>query len=113
MTIKEDIERLKERVLEAQRTLSRLTDELVYMQSDIQNNVYESLDEAEDVLMSQFENEAYEDCEGSGNCGAEEYTQDFIVDGKEYTAIGNFSYDRHDKQYYYIDECSYSCVEKS
>ena len=59
-----------------------------------------------------FENQAYEDCEGAGNCGSPEYEQDFIVGGKEYTAVCSFDYDRHDKTYYYIDRSEYSYREK-
>jgi hypothetical protein len=112
MSIKEKIVRLEQAVLFAQRDLAGAYANLNEAKESIENHVYKSLEDAENCLMSEFENQAFEDCEGSGNCGAEEYTQDFIVDGKEYTAIGNFSYDRHDKQYYYIDERSYSYVEK-
>ncbi len=112
MDIKNQIKFVKEQLTEAQEVVTALTILLTQCQSDINNHVYESIEKAEGFLYNQFDNEAADDCEGSGNCGCEEYTQDFIVDGKEYTAIGKFEYDRHDKQFYYVDSSEYSYLEK-
>lgn len=68
-----------------------------------ENNVFETLEEAAGTLEERLRNEAHEDCEGAGNCGAEEYEQEFIVDGIHYQGKLSVEYDRHDKTYYYID----------
>jgi hypothetical protein len=94
-------------------SLSEATSNLYNLRKDIQNHIYESVEKAKGFLYDQFDNEAENDCEGSGNCGCDEYSQDFIVDGKKYTAIGKFEYDRHDKTYYYIDGCEFSYKEKA
>lgn len=112
MNIKEKVALLKMEVIDAKDHLGSCVKALAEAESDIQNHTYESLEEAENFLFSMFERQAYDDCEGAGNCGCEEYTQDFIVDGKEYTATGSFEYDRHDKTYYYVDRHSYSYKEK-
>lgn len=113
MSIKERINGLKAELEIAQGRVLLISAELEEAESDIQNHVYESLDRAEHVLFSMFENQAHEDCEGAGNVGSDVYTQDFIVDGVEYTASGFFEYNRHDKTYYYIDGSDYSYKEKA
>lgn len=112
MSIKETITLLESIVSKMEFNLSMARGQLCAAKDNIQNHVYESIEKAEGFLYNQFDNEAANDCEGSGNCGCEEYTQDFIVDGKEYTATGKFEYDRHDKTYYYVDSSEYSYKEK-
>lgn len=112
MNIKEKIAKLKFDMHIVQAELALIQEELNRAEGDIQNHIYDSLEEAENFLFSMFENMAHEDCQGTHNCGDEEYTQDFIVGGKEYTAIGSFEYNRHDKTYYYIDSGGYSYKEK-
>jgi len=110
--IKDKIKQLKEDVNFAEITLSNLRAKLIGLESNIQSHVYESLEQAENFLFNMFKNQAHEDCEGAHNCGCDEYVQDFIVDGKEYTAKMVFEYGRHDKTYYYIDSSSFSYKEK-
>ena len=76
-----------------------------------ERNIYSSLDEAEDIITKKLYTQAREDCEGSYNCGAESYEQEFSVLGKKYLATMTFEYNRYDKQYYYIDESEYSYKE--
>jgi hypothetical protein len=78
------------------------------LRREIRNHVYESLDEAKKLISKYLEKLAHEACKGAGNSGNDEYSQDFIVDGVEYTATMIFEYGRHDKTYYYIDDSEYS-----
>ena len=73
-----------------------------------ENNVFATLEEAEGVLEGRMRARAFSDCEGAHNCGQDQYTQEFIVDGKHYMATAKFEYNRHDKTYYYIDGCDFS-----
>ena len=97
----QNIEDLKNRVKELQQELK----EALYAQSAFEampeNNVFDSLEEA-DKLKEILYARASADCEGSYNCGEEQYVQDFIVD---------IEYNRHDKTYYYVDEFKYSVVK--
>lgn len=72
-----------------------------------ENNVFASLEEAERVLAIRLECEASEDCEGAGNCGADAYVQEFIVDGTHYIGTLEVEYNRHDKTYYYIESTNW------
>lgn len=112
MNIKERIVDLKLEVEDRQAALDNAVFDLSVAERSIENHVYESLERAESRLCAIFEGKAHEDCEGAGNCGEDEYTQDFIVDGKEYVATMTFDYNRHDKTYYYIDGREFSYKEK-
>lgn len=68
-----------------------------------ENNVFSSVLDAEMELEGRLRDQAFRDCEGAHNCGADEYKQEFIVDGKHYMFTASFEYNRHDKMYYYID----------
>ncbi|MFM0057081.1 hypothetical protein PQR64_15775 [Paraburkholderia phytofirmans] len=70
---------------------------------DPRNNVFESLEAADRELDNELRNRAHADCEGSHYCGASEYRQGFYVGGAEYVAIASVEYNRHDKQFYYVD----------
>jgi nicotinamide phosphoribosyltransferase len=60
-----------------------------------------------DVLPEYFEDSLIEEVREDtphGECGVSKYTQTYLVRGKLYKAtIHNISWNRHDKQYYYID----------
>lgn len=94
----------------AQKALEEAQANLAAFDASIENNVYASLDEASGKIEDQLRDQAFEDCQGAHNCGLDEYTQDFMVDGKKYRAIATFEYNRHDKMYYYIDGSSFSVV---
>lgn len=73
-----------------------------------ENNVFPSLEEAEGELEERLRGIAREDCEGAGNCGLEEYEQEFIVDDVLYLGKLSVEYDRHDKTYYYVDRARFT-----
>lgn len=97
----------KEQLIDAVKTAKAAHDAAVKALSDFENDptqhVYASLDEAEGYLEETLRDRAHADCEGSYNCGDDEYRQGFYVDGVEYVAIASVEYNRHDKTYYYVD----------
>lgn len=67
--------------------------------------VYETLEDAIEDVNDQHYTEAHEACEGSHCMGNDEY-ETFVyikAEGKYYNLKTTFSYNRHDKTYYYID----------
>lgn len=96
----------------ATANLERAQQALGNFDSAPENNVFESLDDAAD-LEDKLYARAAKDCEGSYNCGQTVYDQEFIVDGKHYIATLTCEYNRHDKQYYYVEESEFSIEEKS
>lgn len=101
-------EELQQAVQEAKQKLFEAESALEDFMSSAENNVFASLEDAEHQLENRLRNQAFEDCEGAGNCGAEEYFQEFIVDGILYEGKLSVEYDRHDKTYYYIDRARFS-----
>jgi hypothetical protein len=95
-------ERLVVCVRSAQLELAAAVKDLADFDAQPENNVYPSLEAAE-ALEYVLWDRAHEDCEGAGNCGAQEYRQEFLVGGAKYVAIFTPEYNRHDKTYYYID----------
>lgn len=77
------------------------------------DKVYATLEEALDAERDAHYEEAAEDCEGSHNIGADYYeTLVYITsESKYYNIKTKFEYNRHDKQYYYIDNYSSDCGE--
>lgn len=77
------------------------------------DKVYKTLEEALEEERDAHYEEAAEDCEGSHNIGADYYeTLVYITDESKYYNIKTkFEYNRHDKQYYYIDNYSSDCGE--
>ncbi|EJO27457.1 hypothetical protein QWC_31731 [Achromobacter marplatensis] len=69
------------------------------------------MEDAEGEVEEMLRGRAHEDCEGSYNCGAEVYDQEFMVDGVKYVGTLKCEYNRHDKTYYYLEEAEFS-VEK-
>lgn len=92
----------------AKAVLARAEKELFDFDSLAENNVFDSLDEANYAIESKLLGQASEDCEGSYNCGADEYEQEFIVHGVKYIGKLTCEYNRHDKTYYYIDSSYYT-----
>lgn len=76
-----------------------------------ENNVYPTLEEASWKVEGLLQYQAGEDCEGAGNCGADEYRQLFMVGDKTYVGIYNPMYNRHDKTYYYVDGSEFRVEE--
>lgn len=71
-------------------------------------DTYETLEDAICEVNDQHYNEASEACEGSHCMGNDEYETFVYIksEGKYYTLKTQFEYNRHDKQYYYIDNWS-------
>lgn len=92
----------------AQKLLDKAKSDLAAFDAKAENNVFESLAKAEGVLEDKLRDRAAADCEGSYNCGAPEYVQEFMVGGVKYVGTLKVEYNRHDKTYYYIEECSFS-----
>lgn len=61
----------------------------------------------EDYIYEVASDWAREACEGRHNCGNESYDVRFKVGDKIYSVEVGFSYNRHDKTYYYIDRQGY------
>ena len=76
-----------------------------------ENNVYPSLVEASSKVEDKLGTQAFNDCEGAGECGLEQYRQLFMVGDKTYVGILNVEYNRHDKTYYYIDDSEFRVEE--
>ena len=64
---------------------------------------YSSKEEASEAINSQHWADARDACEGRHRFGLGEYETVALVEGKAYKFKTPFSYDRHDKTYYYID----------
>jgi hypothetical protein len=101
-------EELQAAVTVARKTLADAEDALLAFDALPENNVFASLYDAEGALEDRLRNEAFKDCEGAGNCGDDEYTQEFIVDGVRYVGTLSVEYNRHDKTYYYIDSAEFT-----
>lgn len=69
---------------------------------------YETLEAAISEVNDEHYSEASEACEGSHCMGNDEYETFVYIksEGKYYTLKTQFEYNRHDKQYYYIDNWS-------
>jgi len=109
MASKEELETV---VAQARASLEAAEAELAAFESKAENHVYASTEEAEGVLEELLRDRAFEDCQGAGNCGADEYRQEFIVDGVTWVGVLNVEYNRHDKTYYYIESADFSIESK-
>lgn len=76
--------------------------------SSAEYNTFTTKEEADSKINCKLANMADDDCEGSHNCGLDEYRQEYIVDNIKYVGILTVEYNRHDKTYYYVEDSSYS-----
>jgi len=74
---------------------------------DLTNEYDGNIEDLEDYIYDIAHEWASNDCEGSHNCGSEEYTVKFKVNDKLYKVNVGFSYNRHDKTYYYVERQGY------
>lgn len=95
-------------VVTAQQVLIQAEAALDEWQNRTENHVYPTIEQACTVLEGRLYSQASAACEGSYNLGLDEYTQEFIVDGVHYLATLACEYNRHDKQYYYVDGRSFT-----
>jgi hypothetical protein len=105
------LETLAAAVRTAQRALATAERELAAFKAQPSQHVYDTLDDATSTLEDLMNDWAHEACEGSHCMGMDEYTQEFIVDGKHYIAKLECEYDRHDKTYYYVYGSTFSYSE--
>ncbi len=98
---------LKAAVAFAQANLRAAEKALAEFNSLAENNVFDDKRKAEGFAENACDNMAHEDCEGAGNCGESEYTQDYMVNGEKFRCTATYEYNRHDKTYYYIDGRDY------
>lgn len=101
------IEAIQEQIKQAATKLDLLKVIEASILSSAEYNTFETREEADSKISSKLEDMAHNDCEGSYNCGEEEYTQEFIVDGIKYVGILTVEYNRYDKTYYYVDGSYY------
>ena len=107
----ERLRELKVEILHAQTVLTKLQAEQASILKLAESNTFETLEHADIAMYLILENRASEDCEGSYNCDAVKYGQEFMVGTQKYLATMTFEYSRHDKTYYYIDSSKYSSNE--
>ncbi|ACV50232.1 hypothetical protein [Delftia phage PhiW-14] len=100
---KAELAALRLAVQTAQSALGKANVDLEHWLEDAKNNEYDSLDEAECEIEDALIAIARADCEGSHNVGLESYEQHFIVGGQLYKGVLYCEYNRHDKEYYYLD----------
>lgn len=107
----ETLKLLKATVSNLQKELQEAEFNLDQALCSHQCNNFSSLDEAESMLYDELWSQASKDCEGSHNCGLDQYSQPFSVGDKQYIAVASVEYNRHDKTYYYVDSFSLKIVE--
>lgn len=103
----------KQSAAEFRLKIAELEKEIEKLESDVCNFQFESHDDAEDTISSMLYTKAEDACEGSHNCGKDEYTQPYqlIGDSKVYIGKITVDYNRHDKTYYYVDSVVYTFNE--
>jgi hypothetical protein len=101
-------EELQNAITLAEGGLSLAKTALAEFEAKAENNVFESLDKAVYKIEGMLESRANQDCEGSHNCGQDEYTQEFMVAGVKYIGTLKVEYNRHDKTYYYVESSDFS-----
>jgi hypothetical protein len=101
-------EELTTAISAAQAKLTDAKDALAAFEAKAENNVFESIDKAVSKVEGMLEHRAHQDCEGSHNCGQDEYTQEFMVAGVKYIGTLKVEYNRHDKTYYYVESSDFS-----
>ena len=103
-------EELKAYIGSAQLVLDEANAALIAFDEALENNVYESLEDAEELEEVLLEL-AYQDCEGSHCCGSSVYEREFLVGSTKYCATLEVEYNRHDKTYYYLDDSTFTIKE--
>lgn len=106
-------EQLESAVKAAEEDLFKAKQALEEFLDSPENNVFDNLEEACGEIEDKLCEKAGEDCEGSYNCGLEEYSQEFIVNGVHYVGTLKCEYNRHDKTYYYLEEYKFTFAEKA
>lgn len=72
---------------------------------------YDTLEMARSGVEVFLEDTASNDCTGSHCWGKDKYTQVFFVGDTRYEGTLFVEYNRHDKQYYYVDATTFTYTE--
>ena len=102
---------LERKILELEKELILAKEKLANFLSLPENNIYSDLEMASVAIENILYGYAKDACEGKYNCGLDEYTKLFMVDGKTYRASLKPEYNRHDKTYYYIETHTFTIEE--
>lgn len=108
MTNKQELELS---VSNAKAALATAEAALSAFESSPENNRFDDLETAIATIEDALREEAYEDCQGAYNCGNDSYSREFYVGDTLYRGTAEFEYNRHDKTYYYIEECNFTYEE--
>lgn len=108
MTTKQELEKA---VKDARANLESAEAALAAFEASPENNRFDDLDTALATIEDALRQEAYEDCQGAYNCGNDTYSREFYVGDTLYRGTAEFEYNRHDKTYYYIEECNFTYEE--
>jgi hypothetical protein len=111
MNLHEQVIVLKNKLNDLQKELQLTETEVSRLESLPEYNKFDNLSLGSNVIEGKLLYEAEQDCEGSYNCGNPQYTQQFYVNDVLYVGILDVEYNRHDKQYYYIENTDFK-VEK-
>lgn len=95
----------------ATEALNEATAKLDELLMSVEGNTFDTLEEAEGAIEDMLRGKASDACEGSYCYGLDQYTLKFKAAGELYLATLDVEYNRHDKQYYYVDGCQFK-VEK-
>lgn len=98
-------------IQKAKQTLQDAKSALAAWDSMPENNRFYDLDDALGTIEDQLRDLAFADCQGAGNCGRPSYSKKFYVGDTLYRGTAEFEYNRHDKTYYYIEECTFTYEE--
>jgi hypothetical protein len=112
MNKEETIQALTLAIKEAKDRLASAEHALEDFNSLPENNVFETLEDAEYSLTEKLEALASADCEGSYNRGCDEYEQEFIVQGEHYVGTLKVEYNRYEKMYYYVDQTRFTITKE-
>lgn len=108
MTTKQELEAS---VANAKASLANAEAALQAFNDAPENNRFDNLDDALAQVEDDLRGQAYDDCQGAYNCGNDTYSKDFYVGDTLYRGTAEFEYNRHDKTYYYIEECTFTYEE--
>ena len=103
--------RLCDDIAEIELQLIRAKNNLATFDALPENNTFDDYTDAIYTIEVKLAKMAHADCEGSHCYGADEYEQEFIVNGKHYLGKLSVEYNRHDKTYYYVDETDFTVTE--
>lgn len=102
---------LERAIQDAKKNLESAQAELSAYDSLPENNRFDDLDDALGTIEDQLRDLAFADCQGACNCGDASYSKEFYVGDTLYRGTAEFEYNRHDKTYYYIEECDFTYEE--